>query len=299
MKNYKLRIPKPCHKDWEEMTANEKGKFCASCSKTVIDFTKNSTYEIKKYLIENINQRVCGHFHRKQLDSIVIQLPENTFNQQLTFQKLFLLTLLLVMGTTLFSCKTETGKIQKIEKVEIIDSLLVDIKVDTIKYLNPKDSIVKRSSLCATKENNEDDVMIDGLIEITGKIRIEEAVFEENKVYSIHSVDEYIRFKEDKQLSENKAKKAFEKKIRTFVKNNFKMDITNNLGLHSGKYKIFTQIIIDKKGIVSNIKVRAPHQKLIEHTKEVLKELPQFIPGKIEEKDVSVKYTFPITFKIN
>lgn len=129
MKNYKLTIPKLCNENWNKMTPDEKGRFCSSCSKTVVDFTKKSTKEIQDYLIEKNGQRVCGHFYRKQLDSIVIQFPEEMFYRSLSFQKLFILSLIFVMGTTLFSCKTNTGKVQKIDKVEIIDSV---IKKDSI-----------------------------------------------------------------------------------------------------------------------------------------------------------------------
>ena len=52
-------IPKPCHENWEQMTPNEKGRFCSSCSKTVIDFTKpNSFTEIQDF------ENVCGRFNR-------------------------------------------------------------------------------------------------------------------------------------------------------------------------------------------------------------------------------------------
>ena len=85
---FKITIPKPCHENWNTMTPREKGRFCSSCSKTVIDFTKKTTEEIQEYLIENKNNKVCGHFYKKQLDSIVIEIPQVTFQQQLLFQKL-------------------------------------------------------------------------------------------------------------------------------------------------------------------------------------------------------------------
>ena len=144
MKKIKISIPKPCHEDWNKMTTNEKGRFCGSCAKTVVDFTKKSANEIQEYFIENRGKRVCGHFKRKQLDSIVIQIPETVFSHKLSFHKLFILTLLLVMGTSLFSCKTDQNKTQKIEKVALIDTILKTEKIiDTIKV----DSITKPANI--------------------------------------------------------------------------------------------------------------------------------------------------------
>ncbi|CAL2103784.1 conserved protein of unknown function [Tenacibaculum sp. 190130A14a] len=349
MKNYLLRIPKPCHEDWSKMTPNEKGKFCSSCAKTVVDFTKKSPQEIQEYLIENRGQRVCGHFYRKQLDSIVIQLPENTFLQPLSFQKLFLLTLLLVMGTTLFSCKTDTGKTQKIEKVELIDIIVKQdsvIDLDSIKGLeldgfvvpiSKEDSIKKECKIPPpptpttgiviestgevegeivepfdidkVKELPEEEELEEPLslqpndslsiTEIMGAIIEGEVKLVEGPPYSIHVIDNYVRFKEDKNLSEEKAKQGFEKKIKGHVKEKFQIELTENLGLKTQKYKIYTQLIIDAKGVVSDIKVRAPHPKLEKHVIEIVQKLPQFIPAIKDGKKVSVKYTLPITFKIN
>lgn len=46
MATYKLHIPTPCHEKWSEMTPTEKGAFCQSCKKEVIDFTDKSYAEI-------------------------------------------------------------------------------------------------------------------------------------------------------------------------------------------------------------------------------------------------------------
>lgn len=132
-KQFKVSIPKPCHEDWSKMTPKEKGKFCQSCSKTVVDFTKKSKEEIQQYLSENFGKRVCGHFRREQLDTITLEIPENTFHQTLSFQKLFLLALLFVMGTSLFSCQNSNGKKQKIENVIVIDSIeTVSKQIDSL-----------------------------------------------------------------------------------------------------------------------------------------------------------------------
>lgn len=196
MKNYKIKIPEPCHEDWGKMTPNEKGKFCKSCAKTVVDFTKKTKVEIQQYLTKNQGKRVCGHFYRKQLDTIVIQLPDTVFNSKLSFQKLFLLALFLAMGTTLFSCKTEQ-KTQKIEKVMLIDSITkVEKTIDSLTIFNPKDSLKTKPTFCPSPPENKDDVVILGDLPIpeSGEIVIETTgdVEEVNYVEQIDEVSKLL-----------------------------------------------------------------------------------------------------------
>lgn len=70
----KISIPEPCHENWIEMSPTEKGRFCSSCQKYVIDFTKSSDREISK--IFNNNKNICGRFLDSQLDRNLIILRE-------------------------------------------------------------------------------------------------------------------------------------------------------------------------------------------------------------------------------
>ena len=66
----KINIPKPCNQNWNSMVPNKNGRFCNSCSKTVVDFTKMDNLEIQNYLIENSSKEsVCGHFKFNQIEA--------------------------------------------------------------------------------------------------------------------------------------------------------------------------------------------------------------------------------------
>lgn len=118
---YKITIPKPCQEDWNKMTPDETGRFCNSCSKSVVDFTRMLPDEIQHYFISNQGENICGRFKKSQLDEIIVQIPNQVLLSQVHYHKMFLLALFIAMGTTLFSCKQENGTKQKIDKIEVVE----------------------------------------------------------------------------------------------------------------------------------------------------------------------------------
>jgi hypothetical protein len=64
-----LRIPEPCHQDWNDMQPNEKGRHCNACQKTVVDFTSMSDQEILQYMnrAKRDGANVCGRARNSQL----------------------------------------------------------------------------------------------------------------------------------------------------------------------------------------------------------------------------------------
>lgn len=62
---FQISIPEPCHENWQQMTAVEKGRFCGSCQKKVHDFTLSPDREILEKL--NSDQHLCGRFNAAQL----------------------------------------------------------------------------------------------------------------------------------------------------------------------------------------------------------------------------------------
>ncbi len=102
MNQTNITIPKPCHANWATMDKNEQGRHCAACNKTVVDFTTKSDTEIRNYLTENSEYKVCGHFKTSQ---VVPVKKQQLFN----FKAFNYLSMLLVgLTSTLFSCESRT-----------------------------------------------------------------------------------------------------------------------------------------------------------------------------------------------
>lgn len=61
-----LHIPQPCHEDWNKMTPVDKGKFCGSCNKQVVDFSLMSDQQVLNYF-STATGKTCGRFAEDQL----------------------------------------------------------------------------------------------------------------------------------------------------------------------------------------------------------------------------------------
>ncbi len=67
-KKIQLSIAEPCHENWDAMTNVEKGKFCDSCQKQVIDFSNMSDRQVAEFFKKPTTDSVCGRFMADQLD---------------------------------------------------------------------------------------------------------------------------------------------------------------------------------------------------------------------------------------
>ena len=106
----KIKIPNPCHENWDAMTPNNEGAFCSVCEKTVIDFSKMTDEEISYYFTSHANTKICGRFKNEQL-----QQPEEScplfhlvFNK-IFYSKYFMVTLL-GLCSSLYACVSNPKK---------------------------------------------------------------------------------------------------------------------------------------------------------------------------------------------
>lgn len=100
----KLVIDNPCHENWDAMTPNEKGAFCLSCQKTVIDFSLKTIEEIKDFFVALPQaESVCGRFKEEQLEEISFDHFFKQFRGWKFFQKAAVIVFF-VFGFSLFGC---------------------------------------------------------------------------------------------------------------------------------------------------------------------------------------------------
>ena len=117
--------------------------------------------------------------------------------------------------------------------------------------------------------------------------------------FILAAVEKAPIFKGCENLSLEETKMCFEKKLRKFVQKKFNTELADELGLRSGKHRIVSQFVIDQNGDVVDVEIRAPHKTLKIETLQIIKALPQFKPGEHNGKPVKVKYTLPITFRVD
>ncbi len=315
-KFYKISIPKPCHEDWNTMTPSEKGRFCDSCAKTVIDFTTMSSLHIQDFLAENQNQKICGHFKKTQLDTIHLSIPIQVIKTRQTFGRSFMLALLIAMGTTLVNCTNHDGELQKIENVEIKE-IIPSKKNCTVSIDSIPEKCTKSTFLTVTKKK-EDPVLelieeipeeiipppvisdpietVEGDIEIVmGDLIASNEIVNLDYPIPIHLLDTSPSL--SKTPKEKRTQENYSKQMKKFITTYFNTDIGKKLGL-KGTQRIYVRYEINKDGIIKDIKIRAPHPELKKEAKRVLQKIPKLIAGTYKNEPVRTLYHLPIVFKI-
>jgi hypothetical protein len=130
---YKIQIsiPEPCHKGWQNMTPVEKGRFCASCQKRVLDFTYLSDNEIIKVVTKNDN--LCARINVSNLNRNLIKTKTKS-----NYFGYFATTVLAFFGLV-----TENVVAQEKPVVEQTD----------LKYLNKASDSVKKITVSGLVKN--------------------------------------------------------------------------------------------------------------------------------------------------
>lgn len=141
-----ISIPEPCHKGWQNMTPVEKGRFCASCQKKVLDFTHLSDNEIIKVVTKNDN--LCARIDVSQLNRNLIKTKTKS-----NYFGYFATTVL-----AFFGLGTENVVAQEKPVVEQTD----------LKYLNKASDSVKKITVTGVVKNVYGQSLPGAIIKIKG-----------------------------------------------------------------------------------------------------------------------------------
>lgn len=101
-----LNISDPCHEDWDKMLPEERGKFCLSCKKAVLDFTTKSKEEILEFFKKSKLESACVRVYSDVLNQPIVTLP-TIANRKISKRLVrFAYALYIAFGSLLFSCNT-------------------------------------------------------------------------------------------------------------------------------------------------------------------------------------------------
>lgn len=136
-KGISYSIAEPCHENWNAMIPEEKGRFCNSCQKTVVDFSRMSLPDIHQFM-QQVEGSVCGRMSPNQLNTPV-------FTQQPTENYWFSLRAL-VLGTALSTFSAiqahAQGKVRPVKgKVAVSETPLLGQMESATTCTQPKDSV--------------------------------------------------------------------------------------------------------------------------------------------------------------
>ena len=142
-KKIELTIPKPCHEKWSAFETTDRGGFCGSCNKEVIDFSIWTEEQLKTYF-KNKPSNVCGRFHDHQLKTYTFGQRKASISHWLSA----LLAGIIVIASRDATAQITRPSIEHSEQDSAINKVLKSQRVST-------DTIPKRLTSADTVKDLE------------------------------------------------------------------------------------------------------------------------------------------------
>lgn len=163
-----INIPKPCHEDWDKMTPEMHGRFCGSCSKSVIDFSTWSDAQLYNFFASN-NERICGRFMATQVGR-QIHFPPQPHSRLYRIAVALGLTLLFVQGSDLKAQTKVPMVVQTVaDSVKVNDSIT---HIDSVSITGTVTDMKKEPIINASVRLTQNGKLVGGAItDFDGKYR--------------------------------------------------------------------------------------------------------------------------------
>ncbi|MCG1034943.1 energy transducer TonB [Polaribacter sargassicola] len=182
---------------------------------------------------------------------------------------------------------------------EMEEETVITERVEPVKPKTPPPPTPEKIEIVEDEKEIEETVIESTETDETEAIEVEEIV----EVEEVEEVVEDVSFMiiEDVPVfpgckgDKNELKACFSKMVQKHFSRKFDADLPNELGLSSGRKRVFIGFKIDKTGKIVDVNARAPHPKIKSEVIKVMKQLPTMKPGKQRGKPVGVKYSIPFT----
>ena len=290
----KVSIFEPCPANWEKMQIKLNARHCDQCDKSVVDFTKKSRAEIITYLIENPNGSVCGRMNQQQFDIKEEDLPELiSILSQPRFRANAFLILAVVCSSLFYSCETaSTGK-KTIEKMKIEKQTINPIekpKINPIDNTSIDDSLKKRKKqhiIPQVELMGEVSILPEPPPAIAGGITYEPLP----EIEVVTNPEEVLSYAE--VMPEFPG--GMPEMVKYLLENMIYPEEMKENGIEG---RIFVQFVVTKTGSVEDITIARGIDGLNREAIRLVKQMPNWSPGKNNGKEVNVKMVIPIRFSL-
>lgn len=232
------------------------------------------------------------------------------------FSKVFFLiglVLSLFIINLLMEYKTYEKVYNKLEEFVMTEVTMEDIPIVKMQKIEPtqtsappppamekveivEDDIVIPETILESTETNQNEMITNGEV-TTGdiiEVREREEIIEDIPFVLIENPPVYPGCKGNKE----QLKKCFNSEVMAFFGKHFNVNLAKELGLTSGKKRLFVVFTINNKGNITDVKARGPHPILEKEVARVINLLPKLTPGKQRGMPVGVSYSIPVTFEV-
>ena len=90
-------------------------------------------------------------------------------------------------------------------------------------------------------------------------------------------------------------RKCLNMSMQQFIANNFDFSLTKELDLTAGKYKFQIFLVVKPSGYSEAVNVRAPHPAIVKELKRVVSIFPKMKPANQRGKNISARFSLPLT----
>lgn len=217
------------------------------------------------------------------------------------------LNVMLVLTYLGLEHKTYKSEAKKIDVLMLDEQLDEDIPITTIDIPlpppPPKQVVTEaitiiedvedvEETVIESTEIGQDDVIEERVVSVE-EVEVEEV---EDDIEVPFAVIERIPQFPGCEGTNAELKACFQKEMNKHLQKHFKYPkAASELNIQG---RVFVFFLINKNGVVTNIKSRGPNQLLEKEAERIISLLPKMEPGKQRNKPVGVPYSIPINFKL-